>query len=350
MQFILPQQRHTSFPGQVGRFRDALPDAKTAKMMDPSKLNAQYRDVVRQALSVARHELEFRKDVMSWLLENCQDATTRRSMLDKAVRVYRDLPAPQRKYQQQDTVVGSLRKAYGGKYHAKETRPDGKVKYVYAPKDAVPDASAGLQALVARLRIKVREIVARGGEDGFEASALLPLIEKYGANEVTSVLRELGTVTTTGGRVFVAPYKVHTNIKDAHADLLAKASPAQLAGRPSKITPVAGGHAVSNQLGDAAGAVQATEETGRTGTAEMEIGSKRIWDNRILEKKPDGKWHVIGHIAGLEGEAVPSKRTKTARAGGVPLEIRGLTDEQMQFLIDSVKAATKLSRKKDEKK
>lgn len=357
MNFLLPQQRDGSFPGQVGNFRDRQPSSKQAFSIGAKDLSRKYQEVVRAALRESRHELEFRKGVMSWLLEVCADPTVRRELLAGAVQIYRKQPESPRKYVHQDTPVGSLAKAYGGKYHAKVPKEDGSTKYVYKNsknKESLPDASEGLKALTERLRLKLRDLIVRGGEDGFDATALTPLIKKYGANEVTAVLREFGNVTTTAGRVFVTKYTVHASKKDAAAatgDALAKASPEQLAGRPSKVTGVPGGRAaVSNQLGDAAGATPATEPTGRTGPEAMPVGSKRIWNNRVLEKKPDGKWHVIGRIAGLEGEAVPSKRTKVARQGGVSMEIRGLTDKQMQFLIDAVKQAKKQEKKAASKK
>lgn len=68
----------------------------------------------------------------------------------------------------------------------------------------------------------------------------------------------------------------------------------------------------------------------------MQVGAKRIWANRILEKKPDGKWHVVGHVAGLEGEAVPRKGAEQ-----VPLDIRSLTQDQVKFLIRSLQDAEK---------
>jgi len=33
------------------------------------------------------------------------------------------------------------------------------------------------------------------------------------------------------------------------------------------------------------------------------IGTRRLWNKRVVEKKPDGRWHVVSHIAGLEDSA-----------------------------------------------
>lgn len=39
---------------------------------------------------------------------------------------------------------------------------------------------------------------------------------------------------------------------------------------------------------------------GHASAARLPPGSKRMWHNRIVQKMQDDKWHVVGHVAGLE--------------------------------------------------
>jgi hypothetical protein len=76
------------------------------------------------------------------------------------------------------------------------------------------------------------------------------------------------------------------------------------------------------------------------GSVGSPVGTKKTWNNRIVEKKPDGKWHVVGHVAGLEGEKVPSKRKHGK------LDTDQLTREQAAHLIEQLKREKKQAKGK----
>jgi hypothetical protein len=51
-------------------------------------------------------------------------------------------------------------------------------------------------------------------------------------------------------------------------------------------------------------ALPSTAGGGHESEKKLPIGSRRIWHNRIVERLPDDKWHVVGHVAGLETPGV----------------------------------------------
>lgn len=307
----------------------------------------------------------------------------------------------------------TMRKA-GGKYTAKDKGDDGKVRYKYR-KPKMGEIPEGQQALTKRLRDKLQAIIDRSGHDGFDYKLLVPFLKEFSQDEVITALKELGHVSITGDKVFVAPYIVPETKKSlptpkafvritlphrlwkGHVDKLpggaaddkdpsefdpeALAEGAQHESEhtidPDIAEEIAMDHLTEDpqyytklkkiekaglplpgpslNSGSAISAQHSAGATGHTSTVPMEVGARRIWGDRILEKKPDGKWHLVGHVGGLEGEAVPNKKHKEGR-DGIPLEIRSLTKEQAQFLIDALKDAKEAgvkegkAEKKDKKK
>lgn len=289
------------------------------------------------------------------------------------------------------TKIKKIEKGHGGRYTAKKTGEDGKTRYSYrksAP-DEVPD---GRQEAAKRLREKVHELVTKYGRKGMAPNKLIPLIDKYGQLEVTQALREFGTVSISGETIYISPYEVHESLdtvvtESPHEEISAPhhtvnfgakksvrftvsdrselrkaprsaqnpapgASPTGAAPPPSagaEMPQIAPSGATPGAMAATAGAQNSAGPTGRTGTVAMPEGSKRIWHNRIFEKKADGKWHVVGHIAGLEGGTEPGKQGEfSVENGGVPFDIRALTKDQAEYLIQVIKDAEK--RGKNDKK
>lgn len=216
----------------------------------------------------APNEIVFRQSMMTTMIEQRFPPTLRRAILARAVRVYRNSLPPR-------LVV-------------KSEQP------------GQPDGAAEIEA-------QVRELLDDGGDIGIPTKALVDVIRRHGSPAVVSVLKRIGA-QHHAGRVFIS--KSH-DLDDTSAEATAdpRAHTREMSSYVIKAEPEVlprGAHAAG----------------GGDDPRADPPGARKIWNKRIVEKQPDGKWHVVGHVAGLED---PKAVT--------PLDTSVLTREHLLHLL-----------------
>jgi len=291
----------------------------------------------------AHGELDFRRGLLGRLLERGYHPSFRRAFMDRAVNHYRVTKAPQsrprfsarrRLAPDNESNRGPLSKSaeesrsvavvsvvsvvadrsgaermmvkaqHGGKYHRRVPKPGGGYKYIYSKVD---DEPSGEEALRARLKKQIRRHLDKAGPEGIGANALDAFVMRYGPRMIAELIAESGPFTLKGGKIISKGLKV--------------------------AAPGAGG------VGG--------------GSEGSPPGTRKVWSNRIVQKQQDGRWKVVGHVAGFEGEKTPRKKggpdaahpasqKKDAKPGadspGHPeLHHNELTQEQADHLIEQLK-------------
>jgi hypothetical protein len=269
------------------------------------------------------NEVDFRRGMMTHLITERYEPALRRAILSRALSFFRSsrpsatttvatqvlrtsrLPGARTdgRYSMQekapapapneDLERGSTR---GGKYHRRVPVGDGKYKYVYDESAYKRMPGAHVEGKSARdeyLQAAVTRILAGGGEDGCAPSSFSGLVQKHGAKTIAGVLAAVGAAHVDGrvrrksmSKCVVSAHMASFGIEyeealwkaAAFGELeLSKAEPEQLPTAAPK------------------GAVG-----GGPSPKKLPPGTRRIWHNRIVERGVDDKWHVVGHVAGLE--------------------------------------------------
>lgn len=369
--YLINVDARSRAPGQVPRNRTVQdtpkPDTRWIELQDTRRapvrkasdigeaLGLSKADVNRiaqtatRSLSTARNEIDFRKGMMGFLLQR-YPSELRAKVMDRALSYYREFSPSvkltngyKRNFVPQTAVTGRslapptglMRKAYGGNYSHKEER-NGKMRYVY--RKAKSSQDMGQAALAKRLRDKLKAMTK--DNSGLKIEKLQPLIEKYGPEEVTTALQELGHISITAGLLFVGE----------HADMNKAVPPTppmqQPGAAPTPGAPPTTAQPQTDGVSTTVGAEQSAGATGRTGTKPLEVGAKRIWGDRVLEKKPDGKWHVVGHKDDKGHDSAEPTGQNTGESGGS----QHLTQMQAQQVIQALQQGAKATAEKKSKK
>ncbi len=250
------------------------------------------------------------------------------------------LPNPVEELKQKDSTFDAVKakKARGGKYHRRVTSPDGKHKYYKDEKayNKRPDAHlSGGPTRSDYLKQLVRKLVC-GDEHGCHIEKLAPLISKYGTKEIAQAIRALGDYHVNNGRVHMITRSARKSLAPVRYIIeLPLSEPLSKQMAPVPAMAAAPGGAGGRAIGGTGG-----------GSAPTPVGTKKVWGNRIVEKKADGKWHVVSHIAGLEGiegEKVPHK-IKQAKEKHGEIKTEDLSREQAAHLITQLKGEKGKSR------
>lgn len=146
----------------------------------------------------------------------------------------------------------------------------------------------------------VRDLLEESGDYGLPTKELAGVIQQFGAVAVSTTLKKIG-VKVVNDRVF-AQRKLHK----AEPEVLPK-----------------GAHS-------AGGADDPRSDP---------VGARKVWNKRIVEKKEDGKWHVVGHIAGLEDPAAVQ-----------PLDVSLLSREHLLHLLQTMLKLREVEKKSTSKK
>lgn len=307
-----------------------------------------------KTLSSSANEIDFRRGMMTHLIEQRYDSTLRRAILQRALSFFRSsrpsssavtptqvvrpesrLPTatPDGRYHMkphdkvQELERGQTR---GGKYHRRvPVERDGKTSFKYVYDEAsyrrLPDAHVdGKSAHDEYLRGAVRKLLDKAGDEGCEVEHLRDLVGKHGSKTVAAVLRDLGA-SHSNGRVKIAKSapaateaisKAHVSVHMAcfgieYEEALWKAAAFGLlplaaygAGLEKAATLSGGEQEPSGGAGGAGGSSVGGKGSlagvGAPSPKKLPPGTRRIWHNRIVERGVDDKWHVVGHVAGLE--------------------------------------------------
>ena len=238
--YILPDMRGMSIPGQVPKLHAREPSHRVDETADITTVRSEgdllrgltmdssQENFIRGLLSAAmsaENEVTLRQDLMTGMIEKKINPGVRRTVLSRAVELFR------------------------------ETRVKPRVRMLMR-KGEDSDVSTELAS----------ELDAGGGV-GMPLEDLAPFIAKYGHESVIRCLKQLN-VEIRGD------YLVHPD----HADrYVLKAEP--------EVTPKR-----SPRWGGGSG------DDDRAAP----VGTRKVWGKRIVEKKEDGKWHVVGIVPGLE--------------------------------------------------
>lgn len=198
---------------------------------------------VERAMS-APHELDFRRAVGDLLTGFSGES--RRFLLREAVSIYREA------HEIPGLVLKSSR---GGGYYRKIPAKEegGRPQYVYsqAAYEKRPDAHTdGEEARRGLVKQKL-ELRLRDRDHGIPVQSLHDLVSSHGAHRVAHAIKQLGA-------------------KHHHGRLYMKSEVSQAARKAGFHDP-----------GD---------------PRALPAGTRRTWNRRVVEKRPDGTWHVVGEV------------------------------------------------------
>jgi hypothetical protein len=293
---------------------------------------------VKFELARSENELDFRRGLVNRLLESRYDPTLRRAIMDRAMSLYQStnskrrprftarrqlLPESYSNRVPQTLIPRDLSKGSqrGGTYHRRIPKPGGGYKYIYSPVD---DEPSGHEARRIALGKRVRRIIDKAGPDGCPAELLRELADQHGARTIAELVQEHGDFEIRDGRVRYLrksiPAKSQADLSTSHF----------ATSRPAESLALSKGQKVAPQGAGGAGG----------GSEGSPPGTRKVWGNRVVEKQPDGRWKVVSHVAGFEGERVPRK-TKLKPGVDDPahpvLDHKELTREQADHLIEQLK-------------
>lgn len=238
-------------------------------------LPANFMDIVKAALS-SPNEVAFRRAVAEPLIHARVEPKLRQAALTQAVSMYRARPVRARPTL---TPRIPLQKARGGKYHSRH-KVNGRWHYNYTKHPT------GKEARVSWLKEHVQRILDKHeGEDDTLLERLRETARRYGHAEVARAINACGGY-------------------DRLKACLKK-----------------GKHVAAPGAGGLGGGSEGTPP-----------GTRKVWNNVVVEKQPDGKWKKVSHVAGLEGERVPRKRKRELTD-----HLKDLTKEQAEILLQKLR-------------
>ena len=272
--YILPDMRAMSIPGQVPRLHMREPTEEMMHIPDITDgvrvegdvfkgltLDKSQENFIRGLLSSAmsaENEVTLRQDLMSGMIDKKINPGVRRTVLQRAVDLFR------------------------------QTRARPRLRMV------MNKSEQGDQSVDS----EIGSMLDEAGHLGVHPEKLMPCIARYGDEAVIRCLKRLD-VSLSGGRIFG---KEHLERFVLKADKEAE---------PRQRSPRWGG---------------GTDEDVRF----EPVGTRKIWGKRIVEKKEDGKWHVVGIVPGLEDP----KRV-------APLDVGTLNREALKQLVQELAARRK---------
>jgi hypothetical protein len=298
-------QRANRIPGQVPRLDaqlDAMfvltPQVHIAESLDaprpilraemvagdlglPDHVERNITQFVKHEAPIAGNEVAFRRSVMMSLFEQRLDPTARRMVLSRALNYYRNTTSSSTSPHIPSYVIEPLQRAAaprGGRYHRRVPKPGGGYEYIYDEHEYKkrPDAHLdGKEAQHNYLKDSVRKLI---GDEGCHVTALADHVKRHGSKAVGDAVRAHADLELVDGHL--RPKKKDTAKAQRTADIEFVIEKAGLV----PLAPASGNSHVTQGISPKA----------------LPPGAKRIWHNRIVQKQADEKWHVVGHVAGLE--------------------------------------------------
>ena len=239
--YILPDMRAMSIPGQVPRLHVHEPAEQMADIPDITEGITSQSDVFK-GLPLDKSQENFIRGLLSSAMSAENEVTLRQDlmsgMIDKKVN-----PGVRRAVLQR--AVDLFR----------QTRARPRLRMVMSKGERTVES-------------ELCEMLDDGANQGVLLEDLLPCIVRYGSEAVIRALKKLD--------VELLPDRV---VSREHADRYVVKGAAETL--PKQRSPRWGG---------------GVEEDVRA----EPVGTRKVWRKRIVEKKPDGKWHVVGTVPGLE--------------------------------------------------
>lgn len=231
------------------------------------------RHIIDNAVKSCNSELKLRQSVMSSLIEEKVNAKQRREVLRRALTEYERLnPKPAKNEKIKFVLKSGATLSTSGD----DTMPN-------LPKPSLPtDDAAG--SLVAKIKAMLQE----HDHVGLPVHKLGEHVLKHGATKVLQALKNIDGLMVNSNRLMIKRTKDSGNKSEKSEKSLARAG-----------TTVQ----MSSELQKAEKEQMPTGGTAAGGADDPRadpVGARKLWNKRIVEKMPDGKWHVVGHVAGLE--------------------------------------------------
>lgn len=298
----------------------------------PDHIARNVMHVVKHEAPIAANEIGYRRSVMETLLEQKLEPACRREVLSRAISYYRNR-AGAHGSSNPHFVVETLERAKakkapapprGGRYHKRIPKKGGGYEYIYDPKkySERPDAHVdGPSTQKNWLAGAVRKHVESHGEGGCHVTTLKNFVDRYGSKAVVEAIRSHKDLHLSDEHLHVAGSveksragrtEIYFVVAEPVSLVLERALPIP----PPVATPqaagagAAGSGSVPPSAGGGAG-VPMPPPTGHGHVTQgispkaLPPGTKKLWHNRIVEKQGDEKWHVVGHVAGLEEQHKP---------------------------------------------
>ena len=319
--YIPPDYIVDRVPGQVPRFDSVIDRTSTAVTPlapAPGLMTKDYVDsLIHREAAAAPNEVRLRQSMMLSLLERGVSGEDRRAILNRAVTYYRKSKKSNAQSYQPAQDRGPRRRPNPPPrltVEKAERRTGEQAGDAIIAIDSIPDlnpdeADAAIKSdgpraqypvddAIKSLTTTIHGMLSRNGQIGIHTRKLAPLVRKHGGHAVHSALRSIG-VKMHNDRIFL-----HKSAKPQPA--------ARPRGRPGQPQPdrklILRTHARGPESLAKAGdnlPEQLPKQNRGVGNDEGgqdadPIGTRRIWNRRVVEKKADGKWHVVGHVAGLE--------------------------------------------------
>lgn len=269
--YILPDMRAMSIPGQVPRLHVREPVDEMAHIPDITDGVRAEGDVFK-GLTLDKSQENFIRGLLSSAMSAENEVTLRQDlmsgMIDKKIN-----PGVRRAVLQR--AVDLFR----------QTRARPRLRMVMNKSERGVDE-------------EISSMLDEAGHLGVHPEKLLPCIARYGDAAVIRCLKKLD-VELSGGRIFGREHLERFVVK------------AEEEAQPKQRSPRWGG---------------GVEEDERF----EPVGTRKVWGKRIVEKKEDGKWHVVGIVPGLEDP----KRVE-------PLDVGTLNREALLTLVQELAARRK---------
>lgn len=262
MFYINPSTSHDNLPGQVPGRNDMISVNPVARVTIDEELT---RAIITSAVRGASSELRMRQVVMSQLLEQGVVPRQRREILQRAVQAFRDKKTQERMTKPRKPVQKFVvTKAIIGD----ETMPN-------RPKQTSPtdDVSGNLVP-------QIKKLLEEHQHAGMPIEQLVDHVQKHGAPAILAALKKIKNLVMTSKRLYI---KKDESSRSAEKSIARAWGPEHLFKAEKEVMP---------QGGQGAG--------GADDPRSDPVGARKIWNKRIVEKQPDGRWRVVGHIAGLE--------------------------------------------------
>lgn len=267
--YILPDMRAMSIPGQVPRLHVREPAERVDDLIDITSVGPK-TDLLR-GLSIDSTQENFIRGLLSAAMSAENEVTLRQDlmtgMIEKKIN-----PGVRR------TVLSRAVELF------REIRVKPRVRLLM--KKSGDEASNVMSELA--------EALDEGGGQGMPLTDLMPFIARYGQDSVIRCLKQLDAQIR--GDFLVHPEHAERFVLKAEPEIEPKRSPRW------------GGGSDDDERAEP-------------------VGARKVWGKRIVEKKEDGKWHVVGVVPGLED---PKKVA--------PWDVGTLSREALQHVIRELAA------------
>lgn len=229
---------------------------------------SEYQATVKDSLS-AENEIAFRTAITNYLNLCGQTAGDTRARLREAVKLYRATKGDKRSNAHYQELAPQVRDVRGLTGFAKSGHASHIERLLTAAEtDGTPDGV---------LVTEIVELAEKKGWLGFEAKELADMLGAHGPEKLSHALKEAiaqGKVQYFNNRFYQDPFPPRAPAGTDENPLM-KSEAMAPEQRPSNTT------------------------IGVSPMAEP-VGTRKVWNKRVVQKMDDGRWHVVGHIAGLE--------------------------------------------------